>query len=159
MTDNITWQGNTDLLNREKTAFISSRLTPLSLSPLIQRWAMTLNADHCIICGNESETEQMIFSILLLKRIPTILLLANVLPPSWPLPIAKAINEGRLLIGTHCIDLHTATRRSAIDRNRLMIHLAQHIVVGYCTDDGEIAQSTRGRTDVTYLTYPHTLKR
>lgn len=154
----ITWIGNTDLLRRRKTGFLCSQRTPHSLMPLIQRWAARLDADDCVVCGNESEIEQVVFSTTLARRIPIILLLAYTPPQSWPAPIAHAIDEERLLVGSHCTDLHITTRDSAKERNRLIIELSDHIVVGYCTKDGDIDRATRAKSNITFITHPHDLR-
>ena len=159
VNNQIRWVGNLELLEREKTAFLCSQLTPRSLTPIIQRWALKTTTDDCILCGNESEMEQVIFAMLLVKRVPIILLLATSLPSSYPQPFQRAIDEGRLLVGTHCNDQHCVTRLSAIDRNRLLINLADKVVVGYCTKDGDLDHCTRSLTNVKYVTYPFDLRR
>lgn len=147
------------LLEREKIAFVCSQRTPRTLSDFVRRWAMQLDAGRdCVICGNESEMEQLVFSMLLMLRIPSILLLAESIPEVKPAPLEKALAEGRLLIGTHCgHEVNLMTRQTAIDRNRLMLDMAQHIVVGYCTPSGEIARSIEGRQNVRFLTRPYNL--
>lgn len=153
------WLGNRELLEREKTAFVCSMGTPRGLSAVIQRWVTGLDAERvCVVCGNESEVEQMVFAQLLLLRVPTILLMASAIPDRLPKPMERAVAEGRLLVGTHCgDDVRMITRQTAIDRNRLMMSMAQRVVVGYCTADGEIARSIRGRSNVTLLTHPYNL--
>lgn len=155
----MTWLGEMSLLEREKTAFVCSQRTPRNLSEFIRRWAMQLDARRdCIICGNESDMEQMAFSLFLMLRIPTVLLMAESIPAVLPAPFERAIAGGRLLVGTHCgHDVNLMTRRTAVDRNALMLGMAQHIVVGYCTPGGEIARSIAGRQNVSFLTRPYNL--
>ena len=83
---------------------------------------------------------------------PAILFLAETFPSVWPQPLASAIAEGRVLAATHCDDtVHFATRQSAQDRNRVILSLADRIVVGHCTAGGNIDRLTSGRPNVNIL--------
>lgn len=150
----IKWIGNRALLERRKTAFLCSQTTPSSVFPVIQRWAEGLDADMCIVCGNESEVERMVFSIVLRRGIPAILLLSEALNCHFSKKIQSAIEDGRLLVGTHCNDdVHFTTRQSAIDRNRIIIDLSDEVVVGFSSENGEVARSTCHLANVKYITH------
>ena len=70
--------GNTQLLKYYKTAFLCSRKTPESQVKLIEDWIKLLNPiTDCILCGNYSEMEQKVFTMLLEYIIPTILVMPN----------------------------------------------------------------------------------
>lgn len=152
------WLGDKALLEREKTAFVCSQGTPRSFTVIIRQWALQVDAGRdCVLCGNESEMEQMVFSVLLMRRVPLILLMAQSLPSVLPLPWQRAVDEGRLLIGTHCSEaVHSMTRDTAIDRNRIMLDMAHRVVVGYYTRGSEVERSIRGRASVHCLLHPGT---
>lgn len=155
--DEIQWVGNRGLLALRKTAFLSSEQTPMSLFPYIQRWAMRMPVEECVICGNESEIEQTIFSVLFMRRVNLIMLTAAVPSEALIRRYRRAIDEGRLLIGWHCADTYTVERRSALDRNEVMMCLADHIVVGYCTIGGAIDRARLKHPDMQFITYPNEL--
>ena len=123
--------GNSTLMEREKTAFLASRKAPPEAYAATLQWISTLSpVRDCILCGNHSPLEQETFRLLLAIRVPAILFLAETFPSVWPQPLASAIAEGRVLAATHCDDtVHFATRQSAQDRNRVILSLADRIVV------------------------------
>ena len=145
--------GNEELIKRVKTVFICSRKTPDNLEYLVGKWLLGLSAESdCVMCGNQSPMERAVFTTLLQRKIPAILMLAEAMPDSWDDDITVALNEGRLLIMTHCdASVHRVTARSAFDRNVLMLSMAQHIVVGCCTKGGRLERALAGFDNVEYL--------
>lgn len=96
--------------------------------------------------------EQTVFSWLLQLKIPTVLVLAEALSETWSAEIEIALREQRLLIITHCEpNIHRITAQSAYDRNQLMISLADKIIIGYCTNGGNIEKQIKGLSNVIYL--------
>jgi hypothetical protein len=149
--------GNEQLLNHPcKTAFLCSRRVPEAYTTMILRWANQLSAESdCVICGNHSPMERAVFKVLLRRRIPTVLALAETFTERSS-DIEAALSQQTLLIVTHCEpSIHFATGRSAYDRNLLMIRLAQQIVVGYCTPNGNIEKQVFGRPNVHDLSATH----
>ena len=70
--------GNAQLLKLNKTAFLCSRKVPESQEKVIFDWVKQLNPmTDCILCGNFSEMEQKVFTLLLEYKIPTILVMPN----------------------------------------------------------------------------------
>lgn len=70
--------------------------------------------------------------MLLEKKIPIILVLAESIKEEWPLPIKLALEEKRLLIVTACNDkVHRINHQSAYERNEIILSLANHIIIGY----------------------------
>ena len=149
----ISTKGNEALMQRRKTAFACSRKTPGKLEYLVGKWLLGLSAERdCIMCGNQSPMEQAVFSVLLQRKIPTILVLAEAMHDGWNGDVENALAEGRLLIITHCDQsVHNVTARSAFDRNILMFSLAAKIVIGYYTKGGKLERALAGFDNVEYL--------
>ena len=145
--------GNETLMQREKTAFVCSRKTPDGLEYLVGKWLLGLSDGRdCIMCGNQSPMERAVFTMLLQRKIPTILVLAEAMPSRWGDDVREALAAGRLLVITHCdASVHSVTARSAFDRNVLMLSLAQKIVVGCCTKGGKLERALAGFDNVEYL--------
>lgn len=146
-------RGNVALLERSKTAFLSSRRTPKMLLPRLAEWIVGLSPEaDCVMCGNQSPVERTVFDLLLQNGIPTVLFLAETMHATWRDDIQAALDEGRLLVVTHCgTNVHKVSVRSAFDRNLLMLSLADRVVVGFCDKGGNIERALAGRTDIIYL--------
>lgn len=145
--------GNETLLERRKTAFLCSRKTPVGVEKAVDEWMNSLRADYdCVMCGDQSGMERRVFAGLLSRGIPTILVLAEALPVAWNAEMQDAMSHGRLLAITHCdASVHWANARSAHDRNMLMIALAAEVVVGYCTEGGNLSRELANAREVKVL--------
>lgn len=145
--------GNSSLLFREKTAFLCSRQIPNNKREAIFNWISRLSPEKdCIICGNHSQMEQMVFNELLDQMVPAILVLAEGMKYEWNEKITSALNNKRLLIITTCNEnVHRVNHQSAYDRNNLILSLADQIIVGYCTPKRNIDKQIAGRANVTFL--------
>lgn len=145
--------GNLKLLSRRKTAFLCSRRVPDGAYVTIREWTDALSAwEDCILCGNHSPMEQQVFTWLLRRRIPVILVLAETLPERWPAEVMDAFAEQRLLVVTHCdATVHRVSRQSAFDRNEMMFSMADDVVVGYAVEGGNIEAQVHNRSNVRYL--------
>ena len=146
-------QGNEALLQRPKTAFLSSRGTAAGLETAVNKWVGSLNPDaDCVMCGGQSPIEKLAFRLLLECKIPTILMLAEAMPAVFDAEVGCALASGRLLVATHCDDnVHSVTARSAFDRNMLMLSLAQNTVIGHCSKGGNLERVLAGFDNVSYL--------
>ena len=51
----IETKGNQHLMNREKTLFLCSKMTPIGLYDYVFRWADSLTERDCIACFNSTE--------------------------------------------------------------------------------------------------------
>ena len=149
--------GNGELMSKKKTAFLCSRQVPENETVSIYRWTNQLSPERdCILCGNHSKMEQEVFHMLLEKKIPIILVLAESIKEEWPLPIKLALEEKRLLIVTACNDkVHRINHQSAYERNEIILSLANHIIIGYCRPGGNINKQISGKANVTLLHKPH----
>lgn len=145
--------GNEALLERRKTAFLCSRNASVEVEKAVDEWLDTLKAEvDCVMCGNQSSMERRVFEGLLRRKIPTILMLAEALPDTWSKEMQAAMQAGRLLAVTHCDEsVHWASARSANDRNLLMIGLAAEVVVGCCTEGGNLSRQLMQARNVRYL--------
>ena len=145
--------GNEALMKNKKTAFVCSRKVPDRLEYLVGKWILGLSPERdCVMCGNQSPMERAVFTVLLQRKIPTILMLAEAMHDNWGDDVRQSLAEGRLLIATHCDpNVHNVTARSAFDRNILMMSLASLIFVGYCTKGGKLERALAGFDNVEYL--------
>ena len=69
--------GNSKLMDRDKTLFICSKHTPISLYEYVFRWVDSLTKDDCIACFNSTEMEAEVLKALLVAKIPTVLFVMN----------------------------------------------------------------------------------
>lgn len=145
--------GNENIMQLRKTAFFCSRREPAGLQLAVDRWIESLQPDKvCVMCGNQSPMEKYVFSSLLERKIPAILVLAEAMHEQWGEPVSAALGSGRLLVITHCgPEVHAVCARSAFDRNALMMALADEIVVGYCSKGGNLERGLAGYGNVKYL--------
>lgn len=128
-------QGDIGLLQSPSlTAFLCSHRVPIGTTEDVTRWVDQLPADTVVMCGNLTGIEQLVLSRLQQRGINTVLVLATAMAQS---PI------GNLLVITPVADpsVTTPTGASSAMRNQLMISLAQHIVVGFMSDNGRLARS------------------
>jgi hypothetical protein len=150
--DKLNKVGNENLLNLRKVAFLCSRRTPDTVYFDIFNWVNQLSSDECIICGNHSFVEQKVFTLLLQRRIPVILVLAEAMRTEWSEEIESALKENRMLIVTQCDEsVHFVCKDSAADRNEIILSLADAIVIGYCAKGGNIARQIAGRENTHVL--------
>lgn len=145
--------GNENIMRLRKTAFFCSRKEPAGVQTAVDRWIGCLQSDKvCVMCGDQSPMEKHVFSSLLERKIPAILVLAEAMHEQWSEPVSEALGSGLLLIITHCgPEVHTVCAKSAFDRNALMMALADEIVVGYCSKGGNLERGLAGYSNVKYL--------
>ena len=145
--------GNAQLLKFNKTAFLCSRKVPESQEKIIYDWVKHLNPmSDCILCGNFSEMEQKVFTLLLEYKIPTILVMPDAVAKRWDKDVEEALNEKRLLIfsiwSNKVIDEVIC---SSNDRNEVILLLADKIIVGYCREGGKIEKQIEGKDNIEIL--------
>lgn len=145
--------GNENIMQMRKVAFFCSRKEPAGLKNAVDRWIDSLKSDKlCVMCGDQSSMEKHVFSSLLERKIPAILVLAEAMHEQWSEPVSAALGSGLLLIITHCgPEVHAVCAKSAFDRNALMMFLANEIVVGYCSKGGNLERGLAGYNNVKYL--------
>lgn len=130
--------GNKELLNLNKTAFLCSRKIPASIVLKCYDWAINQREQgNCIISGFQSQIEKDVLHYLLKGNQPIIIALARCLKKKIEPELIKPLDEGRLLIISPFNDeVKRITEQTAMVRNKMMIELAEKIVVGYVTKGG-----------------------
>lgn len=130
--------GNIELLNSFKTAFLCSRKIPASIVLKCYDWAINQRVQgNCVISGFQSQIEKDVLHYLLKGNQPIIIALARGLKKKIEPQLIKPLNEGRLLIISPFNDeVKRITEQTAMVRNKMMIELAEKIVVGYVTKGG-----------------------
>lgn len=146
-------KGNAALLDTHKIAFLCSRYAPRVTSIVVEEWIKAMSdKNFCIVCGAQSPIERQLYNLLLDIGKPVILVKAETLSDDYTFEEIEAMKEGHLLIVTHCDEnVHRVSSESAFDRNRLIVSMADSIVVGYCSSGGNLERLLQGKKDVTYL--------
>lgn len=153
MNSSIEKIGNAQLLKLNKTAFLCSRKTPESQEKVIFDWVKQLNPmTDCILCGNFSEMEQKVFTLLLKYKIPTILVMPNAVAKRWDKDVEDALNEKRLLIfSIWGNQINDEVMCSSNDRNEVILLLADKTIIGYCREGGKIEKQITGKDNIEIL--------
>ncbi|MEI6208401.1 MAG: DNA-processing protein DprA [Desulfuromonadales bacterium] len=130
--------GNSDLLQQHKVAFLCSRKCPAAVVLKSFDWAIVQREKGtCVISGFHSRIEKDVLHYLLKGTQPVILALARGMMKKWPPEIQTALDTNRLLIITRYADSVThASEETCYQRNRLMMELADEIVIGYASPGG-----------------------
>jgi len=134
--------GNKDLLNLPKTAFLCSRKVPASIILKCYDWAIEQrDAGNCIISGFHSQIERDVFHYLGKGTQPIIIAMARGIPDKLPLNLKKQVEDGRILIiSPFAKNVTKVTIETASIRNRMMIEIADEIIVGYADPNGKLSQ-------------------
>lgn len=132
--------GNAELLNLHKTAFLCSRRVPASVVLKCYDWAIAQReAGRCIISGFHSQIEKDVLHYLLKGNQPIILVLARGLKKRREPELQQPLEQGRLLIiSPFEASVKRVTSETAQIRNRMMIEMADEIIVGYAYKDGQL---------------------
>ena len=125
--------GNTAILKQHKVAFLCSRKCPAAVVLKSFDWAIEQREKGtCVISGFHSRIEKDVLHYLLKGTQPVILALARGMMKKWPPEIKAALDTNRLLIITRYADSVThASEETCYQRNRLMMELADEVVIGY----------------------------
>jgi len=147
--------GNVDLLHPRKVAFLCSRKCPAAVVLKAFDWALEQrDKGVCVISGFHSRIEKDVFHFLLKGTQPIILVLARGMMKQWPAEIKGALDANRLLIITRYADsvVH-ASEETCFQRNRLMMALADEIVIGYSSPGGNLERvwGEHGGTNISVL--------
>lgn len=147
-------RGNADLLNLPKTAFFCSRRVPAGAVLKCYDWAIAQReAGRCVISGFHSQMEKDVLHYLLKGAQPIILALARGLKQKMEPELLPPLEQGRLLVITPFdISVKRVTAENAVLRNRMMIEIADEVVVGYASPNGQLEKlmaEYRGKKIVT----------
>jgi hypothetical protein len=136
----VEFQGNNQLFDLHKTAFLCSRDIPASIVLKCYDWAIAQReAGNCVISGFHSVLEKDVLTYLLKGTQPVIVALARGMKARIEPEFKKPLEQGRLLIVTPFEQKHKrVTTRLALIRNAFMVELADEIVIGYAKLGGNI---------------------
>jgi hypothetical protein len=134
--------GSLALLSLPKTAFLCSRKVPAGIILKCYDWAIAQReAGNCVIGGFHSTIEKDVLHYLLSGKQPVIIALARSIGPQIGREFDEQIESERLLIISPFDRRQSrADKRSAAIRNNLMIELADNLVVGHASPNGELSR-------------------
>ena len=147
----IETKGNQNLMNREKTLFLCSKMTPIGLYDYVFRWADSLTERDCIACFNSTDMESEVLKALLVAKVPTILFVMNRFTDVNNIQIDRALKEDRMLIVILRRDEPIGKGTTPRLRNKYVLSLCQHVVCGYVNKNGSVFSLLAGRKDVVNL--------
>ena len=134
--------GNKDLLTLPKTAFLCSRKVPASVVLKCYDWAIEQReVGTCVISGFHSQLERDVFHYLIKGTQPIIIAMARGIPSRLPLSLKTSVEDGRILIiSPFEKNITKVTNETAILRNKMMIEIADKVVVGFVDPNGKLNQ-------------------
>ena len=147
----IETKGNQDLMSREKTLFLCSKMTPIGLYGYVFKWTDSLTERDCIVCFNSTDMESEVLKALLVAKVPTILFVMNRFTDVNNIQIERALQENRMLI---IVLKRDETRGKGLTprlRNEYVLSLCRHVVCGYVNKNGSVFPLLAGRKDVVNL--------
>ena len=142
-------------MNREKTLFLCSKMTPVGLYEYIFRWTDSLTERDCIACFNSTEMESEVVKALLVSKIPTILFVMNRFTDVNNIQVERALQENRILIVVLKRDEPKGKGTTPRLRNEYVLSLCQHVVCGYVNKNGSVFPLLAGRSHVVNLIDDH----
>ena len=148
LTNCINSIGNIDLLKFSKTTFMCSRKVPTGAVLKCYDWAVEQREKgFCVISGFHSQLEKDVLHFLLKGTQPIILALARGLKEKVEPQFKEPLAQGRLLIVTpFSNEIKRVTELTAQTRNKMMIEMADSIVIGYTSVGGNLEEVLKGIT-------------
>lgn len=134
--------GDRDILSMTKTGYLCSRKISATCVLRSYDWALAqAKAGNCVIGGFHSRIEKDVLNFLIKGDQPLIIVLARGFYKRWQPEIKARLGKGNLLIISPFDDSVTAvTPQTCLIRNKLIIELADRIVIGYASPGGEISK-------------------
>ena len=132
--------GNAEILQMRKTAFLCSRKVPASVVLKCYDWAIEQRElGNCIVSGFHSALEKDVLHYLLKGRQPIIVALARGQKEKLEKEFYKPMEQGRLLIVTPFdTNVKRVTEKTALIRNKMMCEIADELVIGYSSENGNL---------------------
>lgn len=132
--------GNMEFLELPKTAFLCSRKVSANTVLKCYDWAIAQReANRCIISGFHSQIEKDVLHYLLKGAQPIILALARGLKVRIEPELKQPLEQGRLLIiSPFESSVKRVTAQTANIRNRMMIEMADEVVIGHASSNGQL---------------------
>jgi predicted Rossmann fold nucleotide-binding protein DprA/Smf involved in DNA uptake len=133
--------GNMELMALHKVAFVCSRRFPTDVMERSYQWAIAQReSGNCVISGFHSPIEKGVLHHLLAGIQPVIVVMARGINRIAP-ELQEPLEAGRLLIVSRYAESVThACEQSCFHRNRLMMELADEIVIAYASPGGTLAR-------------------
>lgn len=155
----VAYEGDASMLLCPMTAYLSSHREPQGTTAAVRAWVDSLDsANSCVLCGNMTSGERYTLRTLAERGIPVVLTLSTAIPQQIEQlrldpPCQQAYSQGRLVIITPVIDqqVTAASAQTSAARNQLMIALAEHIVVGFMAENGNLQRQLLGQHNVSIL--------
>lgn len=143
--------GNTELWQREKTLFLTSRMAPLACYEKVFQWVECFDKfNGCAVCFNTSELEEEVLKALLVCKVPTTLVVTERFHDPYNVQIEQALKENRLLILVLQQEENDKGYTARL-RNQYIINQVQHIACGYINPNGSIFGLLAGLNNITHL--------
>lgn len=137
----IETKGNQELMNREKTLFLCSKMTPIRLYEHVFRWTDSLTERDCIACFNSTDMESEVLKALLVAKVPTIPFVMNRFTDVNNIQIERALKENRMLIVVLRRDEPRGKGATPRLRNEYVLSFCQHVTCGYVNKNGYVGLS------------------
>ena len=147
----IETKGNKNLMNREKTLFLCSKMTPIGLYGYVFKWTDSLTEKDCVVCFNSTDMESEVLKALLVAKVPTILFVMNRFTDVNNIQIEQALKENRMFIVILRRDEPRGKGSTPRLRNEYVLSLCQHVVCGYINRNGSVFPLLAGRKDIVNL--------
>ena len=147
----IKTKGNQNLMNREKTLFLCSKMTPIGLYDCVFKWTDSLTGKDCIVCFNSTDMESEVLKALLVAKVPVILFVMNRFTDVNNIQIEQALKENRMFIVILRRDEPRGKGSTPRLRNEYVLSLCQHVVCGYINRNGSVFPLLAGRKNVVNL--------
>ena len=143
--------GNKELLGREKTLFLTSRMAPLSCYEKVFRWVEEFDRGQSAVCFNTSELEEEVLKAMLVCHVPTVLVVTCKFRNTYNVQIEQALKENRLLVLVLQREESDGKGFEARLRNQWVIAQVQHIACGYINPNGSIFGLLAGHSNINLL--------
>ena len=155
----LSYLGDASMLLCPMTSFLCSHRVPEGVADAIRQWVNGLDsANTCVVCGNLTGEERLVRRLLVERGIPVVLALANAIPDDIStLRLSSqeitAMQSGHMVIVSPVTDadVKDPSGKTSAARNLLMIAIAAHIVVGFMTENGNLARQLLGVRNVNVL--------
>ena len=155
----LSYLGDASMLLCPMTSFLCSHRVPEGVADAIRQWVNGLDsANTCVVCVNLTGEERLVRRLLVERGIPVVLALANAIPDDIStLRLSSqeitAMQSGHMVIVSPVTDadVKDPSGKTSAARNLLMIAIATHIVVGFMTENGNLARQLLGVRNVTVL--------
>ena len=134
----VRYSGNTKLLERKLTAFLSSRTISTNKVMPCYDWATSLSADaNCVVSGFQSSIEQDVLHFLMKKKIPVIVVLARSMYKHIPEELKEAYDEDRVLF-ISISNNPRVNRATALSRNKYVVDISQVVLFGMLSEESSL---------------------